>query len=98
MAEHKQPPTANSLQEIIAFVESLDISKRVLGFVVTLTHPLNCSPSVFRRTGKDGDGPYYNENELLKEFLRRHPAAKKEHSNTLELLPTHNTMDCPQGC
>ncbi|MDH1468840.1 FRG domain-containing protein [Shewanella sp. GD03713] len=86
MAEHKQPPTANSLQEIIAFVESLDISKRGAWFRGHTDSSFELLPSVFRRTGKDGDGPYYNENELLKEFLRRHPAAKKEHSNTLELL------------
>lgn len=86
MMEHRQPPTANSLQEIIAFVESLDISKRGAWFRGHSDSSFELLPSVFRRTGKNGDGPYYNENELLSEFLRRHPTAKKEHSNTLELL------------
>lgn len=86
MTEHKQPPTANSLQEIIEFVESLNISKQGAWFRGHSDSSFELIPSVFRKTGKNGDGPYYNENELLNEFLRRHPTAKKEHSNTLELL------------
>lgn len=86
MTEHKQPPTANSLQEIITFVESLDISRHGAWFRGHSDSTFELLPSVFRKTGKNGDASYYNENELLSEFLRRHPVAKDKHSNTLELL------------
>ncbi|ABN60783.1 FRG domain-containing protein [Shewanella baltica] len=86
MTEHRQTQIANSLQEIIAFVESLEIGNQGAWFRGHSDSSFELLPSVFRRTGKNGDGPYYNENELLREFLRRHPAAKDKHSNTLELL------------
>ncbi|WP_338589396.1 FRG domain-containing protein [Shewanella khirikhana] len=42
----------------------------------------NLVPTVFR----PHNNRYYNEAKLLKEFIRRHPKAKIQHSNTFELL------------
>jgi hypothetical protein len=80
------PIRAHSLQEIITEVETLAKGKQGVWFRGHSNSSFELLPSVFRRSGKNQDGPYHNEVALLDEFVRRHPKAKHEHSNTLELL------------
>jgi hypothetical protein len=80
------PIRANSLQEIISEVEKLAQGREGVWFRGHSDSSFELLPSVFRRSGKNQDGPYHNEVALLKEFVRRHPQAKHEHSSTLELL------------
>jgi hypothetical protein len=80
------PIRAHSLQEIITEVEKLAQGKQGVWFRGHSDSSFELLPSVFRRSGKNQDGPYYDEVALLEEFVRRHPKAKHEHSNTLELL------------
>lgn len=80
------PIRAHSLQEIITEVEKLAQGKQGVWFRGHSDSSFELLPSVFRRSGKNQDGPYYDEVALLEEFIRRHPQAKHEHSNTLELL------------
>tara|TARA_R110002126_G_scaffold7571_1_gene37020 strand:- start:41 stop:322 length:282 start_codon:yes stop_codon:yes gene_type:complete len=40
-------------------------------------------PTVMR---KNADGYFYNEEKLLREFIRIHPEARKNHTSTAELL------------
>lgn len=86
MSATEAPVIANSLQEIIAAVEMLSKGRKGTWFRGHSDSSFELIPSVFRRSGRESNSPYFNEAELLKEFVRRHPAAKKEHSNTLELL------------
>lgn len=79
-------PTAHSLQEVIALAEELTGGKQGCWFRGHSDTAYELIPSVFRRSGRNQDGPYYDETKLLEEFVRRHPQAKHEHSNTLELL------------
>ncbi|MGI2107888.1 FRG domain-containing protein [Shewanella frigidimarina] len=80
------PIRAQSLQEIISEVELLAKGKQGIWFRGHSDSSFELLPSVFRRSGPNQDGPYYDEVALLEEFVRRHPQAKHEHSNTLELL------------
>lgn len=80
------PQTVRSLQDIIAVAEILTASKSGCWFRGHSDSSYELIPSVFRRSGKNQDGPYYDETQLLEEFVRRHPQAKQQHSNTLELL------------
>lgn len=79
-------PTARSLQDVIAIAEELTDGKQGCWFRGHSDTAYELIPSVFRRSGKNQDEPYYDETKLLEEFVRRHPQAKHEHSNTLELL------------
>lgn len=75
-----------SLHDIIAVVEQVTSKMQDNWFRGHSNSSYKLIPTVFRRSGTKKNSPYYDEAELLKEFVRRHPQSKHEHSNTLELL------------
>ncbi len=79
-------PTASSLQEIIAITEEITFNTQGSWFRGHSDCTYELIPTVFRKSSKQTDAPYYDESQLLEEFVRRHPKAKQEHTNTLELL------------
>ncbi|QYK02419.1 FRG domain-containing protein [Shewanella psychrotolerans] len=79
-------PIAHCLQDVLTIAEELTNGIQGCWYRGHSDTAYELIPSVFRRSGKNQDGPYYDETKLLEEFVRRHPQAKHEHSNTLELL------------